>query len=135
MELPIELQPIDGAEQLYTWFGYWPSFHDAEVIKLHLNRRASSSLAIHTWEMTSEVDVEGFYVMTKHVVVEFVLKDICDLDLSGFSHQNVVSGLEIQKIATGFRLTLRGCYGIAGAIEVKEISIRLTAGKPQDAPR
>lgn len=133
MELPTELQQIDGAEQLYNWFGHWPSFHDAEVIKLHLNRRSSSSLVIHTWEMTSEVDVKGFYVMTKHVVVEFVLEEICGLDLSGFSHQNVISGLEMEKIDTGFRLTLGGCYGIAGVIEAKEISIRLNTGKPQDA--
>jgi hypothetical protein len=24
MELPIELEPIDAAEQLYAWFGYSP---------------------------------------------------------------------------------------------------------------
>src|SRR5665213_3244258 len=97
MELPIELKAIDGAEQLYAWFGDWPSFHDAEVIELHLSRRSSSSLAIHTWKMTSEVDVKGYYVHTKDVVVEFVLNGISDLSLNGFSHQNVIFGLAVDK--------------------------------------
>ena len=29
---------IDGSEKLVRIFGYWPSFHDAEVIDLHLWR-------------------------------------------------------------------------------------------------
>src|SRR5712692_434714 len=59
MQLAAELQAIDGARELHDWFGYWPSFHDAEIIRLHLNRRGSSSLVIHTWEMTKEVDEKG----------------------------------------------------------------------------
>ena len=56
MEFPPELGTIEGAKNLRDWFGYWPSFHDAEVILLHLNRSDASTLAVHTWEMTKEVD-------------------------------------------------------------------------------
>jgi hypothetical protein len=132
MELPIELKAVDGAEKLYAWFGYWPSFHDAEVVEMHLSRSSSSSLAVHTWEMTSEVDKQGYYALTKHIVVEFVLKGISSLDLSGFNHQNVLSDLGLEKFDSGFRLTLGPCSGLAGAIEANEISIRLVPGKPQD---
>jgi hypothetical protein len=55
MDFPTELKAVEGAESLYKWFGYWPNFHDAEVMSLHLNRGAPSSLVIHTWEMTKEV--------------------------------------------------------------------------------
>jgi hypothetical protein len=41
--------------------------------------------------MTKETDERGYYVLAKHVVVEFVLEEILDLSLSGFSHQNVLS--------------------------------------------
>jgi hypothetical protein len=51
-------------------------------IALHLDRRGPSSLVAHTWAMTKEVDAKGYYVLEKHVVVEFVLKDIFDLKLS-----------------------------------------------------
>jgi hypothetical protein len=59
MKFPVELKGIAGAEQLSNWFGYWPNFHDVEVIRLRLNRTGSSSLVLQTWEMTKEVDKSG----------------------------------------------------------------------------
>jgi hypothetical protein len=132
MPLPSELQTIEGAQGLFDWFGYWPVFHDSEVISLRLNRASPSSLVIHTWEMTKEIDEQNFYVLAKHVVVEFVLDEVSELDLSGFSHQNVLSSVVIEKTDTGFRLDLGPCYGLAGTIEAKTVSIRLTPGKPTD---
>ena len=29
---------IAGAAELVEWFGRWPSFHDAEIVSLELNR-------------------------------------------------------------------------------------------------
>src|SRR5258708_34764958 len=128
MEFPPELGTIEGAKNLRDWFGYWPSFHDAEVILLHLNRSDASTRAVHTWEMTKEVDEKGFYVLAKHVVVEFVMKEVVGLSLNGFNHQNVVFGLAIERIDSGYRLTLEDCYGVAGTIDASDISIRLIPG-------
>jgi hypothetical protein len=97
---------------------------------VHLHHTGSSSLILHTWEMTKEVDKSGYYVLAKHVVVEFVMKDVVGLNLSGFNHQNVIFGLQIEKTSEGFRLTLDGCHGVSGTIEAKEVSILLTPGKP-----
>ena len=134
MEFKSELEVVNGAKDLRDWFGYWPSFHDAEVTELQLCRSSSSSLKIHTWETTKEVDPEhGWCVMTKHVVVEFLFKGISALSLDGFNNQNVLFGLELEKIEEGFRLILDDCYGLAGTIEANEITIRLAPGKPQDA--
>ena len=133
MDFPIALEAVEGAKSLYEWFGYWPSFHDAEVISLHLNRRGSSSLTLHTWEMTKGVDDKGYYVLAKHVVVEFAMKDVVGLSLNGFSNQNVIFGLGIERTENGYRLTLDDCYGIAGDLEAKDISIRLIPGKPNAA--
>jgi immunity protein 50 of polymorphic toxin system len=132
MPLAPGLQTIDGAQKLYAWFGYWPSFHDAEVVSLHLNRASPSSLLIHTWEMTKEMDQHNHYILTKHVVVEFVLHDVSELELGGFSHQNVLSDLGIEKTDSGFRLSLGPCYGLAGTIEAKTVCIRLMPDKPTD---
>ena len=126
MTLPTDLESIHGTQELYDWFGFWPSFHDAEVIKLHLNRSGPSSLAIHTWEMTKRVDSKGHYELEKHVVVEFILEDVAALSLEGFSQQNVIFGLAIDKIESGFRLTLDPCYGLSGSITAESMSISLT---------
>jgi Immunity protein 50 len=130
MGLPPELHGIEGAQQLYNWFGYWPRFHDAEILSLHLNRSGPLSLAVRTWEMTKELDEQGYYILAKHVVIELLMKDVVGLNLSGFSHQNVIFGLNIEKIDEGFRVTLDECYGVSGAIEAGDISIRMTPGKP-----
>jgi hypothetical protein len=130
MAVPIDLQTIPGAAELENWFGYWPTFHDAEIISLNLNRKGSSSLHVHTWDMTKEVDEKGYYVLAKHVVVEFALETVSGLNLNGFNHQNVLFGLGIEKSDSGFRLTLDECYGLAGSIEAERISIRITPGKP-----
>src|SRR5271157_2010295 len=115
--VPNEIKEIPGAAELHGWFGYWPTFHDAEIISLHLNRKGSSSLRVHTWETTKEVDDKGYNVQAKHVVVEIALETVSELSLNGFSQQNVIFGLDIEKIGSGFRLTLNECYGLAGSIE------------------
>jgi len=130
--LPDELKAIAGAQELHDWFGRWPTFHDAEILSLRLNRHGASILLIHTWEMTSKIDEKGFYVLDKHVVVEFVLENIAELNLSGFSVQNVIFGLSLGKKEKGFLLDLDPCYGLAGTIEAKDVSIRLHPGKPAD---
>lgn len=130
MSMPREVSEIQGANELHEWFGYWPGFHDAEIVSLHLNRKGTSSLSVHTWEMTKEVDAKGYYVLTKHVVVEFILESVSGLTLNGFNHQNVIFGLVIEKIDSGFRLTLDECYGLAGILEAKKISLRLIPERP-----
>jgi Immunity protein 50 len=132
MPLAHELNEIRGAQALYDWFGKWPSFHDAEIVSVHLNRRGPSSLVIHTWSMTNEVDERGCYLLEKHVVVEFVLDEVAELDFDGFNHQNVIFGLDLEKKGEGFVLTLDHCYGLAGTIEAKKIAIILKPGKPLD---
>jgi Immunity protein 50 len=129
-EFPVELEGIGGARDLWNWFGYWPSFHDAEVISLHLDRLAGCLLTVHTWEMTNAVDDQGYYILTKDVAVTFVINDVLDLNLNGFSNQSILFGLEIEKTDGGYRVNLDSLYGFGGAIEAKQISIRLRPGKP-----
>jgi len=99
MESPPELEAVEGAKNLRDWFGYWPSFHDAEVIELHLCRSSSFSVKIHTWETTKEVDVlHGYNVTVKHVVVEFLFKGISSLSLSGFNNHHDLPGTDLSRI-------------------------------------
>src|SRR5262245_13434450 len=93
------LARLPGGEDLIRWFGAVPSVHDAEIVELSLRRRAPSILRVHTWITRPEVDRQGYYVQDKHVVVSFELEDIIDLQLEGFSHQNVVFGLTLLSAA------------------------------------
>ncbi len=50
-------------------FGYWPSFHDAEITKVTCEAnpgyQASVTFVIAAFEATTEVDEEGYYKQTK----------------------------------------------------------------------
>ena len=94
---------IAGAEQLVAVFGYWPSFHDAEVLWLRLDRRASGDgcygptleALVHAFEMTSEVGADGHYVLRHHVLVHLRFLDVVELRLDGFNYQNALMGLTL----------------------------------------
>jgi hypothetical protein len=130
MALSAELESVSGAQELFNWLGYWPSFHDAEVLSLNLNRKGVSRLRIHTWEMTKEVDPQGFYKLVKHSIVEFSFEAITQLSLEGFSQQNVIFGLSLEQSGAGYLVNLEDCYGLSGSISAERLSIKLEPGKP-----
>jgi hypothetical protein len=94
---------ITGAEQLVAVFGYWPSFHDAEVLWLRLDRCAHGDgcygpmleVVVHAFEMTSEVGPDGHYVLRHHVLVHLRFLDVVELRLDGFNFQNALMGLTL----------------------------------------
>ena len=73
--------------------------------------------------MTDRVNDKGYYVLEKHVMVTFSLKQVETLVLDGFSHQNVISELVIEQVHDGVVMTFEPCYGLSGMIEAKEMSI------------
>lgn len=97
MAMPDEIKEISGSAGLHDWFGYWPDFHDAEIISLHLNRKGTSSLCVHTWDTTKEVDEKGQYVMAKHVVVEFIFENVSDLTLNDSVSRMLFPNLTLRK--------------------------------------
>src|SRR6266567_3356891 len=119
---------IPGAEELVRWFGFWPSFHDAEVLEVRLDRLSRFSIRIHTWRMTKEVDAQGYFVLDHHVVVTFWLEGLTGLSLEGFNAQNVIAGLDVEPTPTGHLLRLASCYGLAGELEAAKISISIEPG-------
>lgn len=121
---------ISGAVHVIDWFGFWPSFHDAEIVEIRLNRKGQSSLKLHVFQMTPEVDERGFFVLDKHAIVTLLLQDVLDLELIGFSHQNVIFGLEIKQDERGVKIILEGCFGIEGWLIAKEAIVQIAPGKP-----
>ena len=122
---------IPGAQRLYEWFGYWPDFHEAEVVSLLLQRSEPSELCVHTWHMSNRVDANGSYVLERHVLVRFLLGGIESLNLDGFNRQNVLGELVLSAEGEGFRIELSPCYGMAGSIVARDISIAI---EPAEMP-
>ena len=138
---------VPGGEELLAWFEKVPTFHDAEIISLSLSRTGTSELKIHGWIMTDAVDPNGYFVLDKHAVVTFSLDGVKDLQLDGFSHQNVIAGLILQratnrgrsgyyaepKDAQDIEIELLPCYGLNGFIRAQKVRISFVPGRPGDA--
>jgi len=124
---------VPGAQELVELYGYWPSFHDAEIVCLELNRLGRSRVQVHTFATTKELDGRGYYVTDRHALVSFLLEEVSSLQLRGFNHQNVISGLDLSKTADGFELHLDGCYGIEGRIACARLNIEMKPGIPEQS--
>lgn len=129
---------IDRFEDVIARFGQWPSFHDAEVHRLVLDRTTRSpagsyipSVEVHIrgWIMGPDVTNEGYYRKHNDSVVLFRFEDIFDLEVEGFNQQNVLSSLNLALIedpkSAGqvLRVELEHCYLFSGAFTARRAKI------------
>ncbi len=133
-----EAPDIPGAADVVAWFGYWPTFHDAQVLSVTLNRSGESQVVIHTFEMTKEVDARGYYVLRKHCLVTFCFEGFMrDRDgstrteLASFKEWNELSGAWVVKHEAGYELVLEGATGVNGKIMCKQMSVRIEPYSPE----
>jgi hypothetical protein len=99
------IEQIAGSEKLLAVFGDWPSFHDAEVLWMKLDRQPHGEgngptvdVLIHVFEMTSEINPEGYYVLRHHTLVHLRFREVVELRLDGFNIQNSLSELQISDL-------------------------------------
>jgi hypothetical protein len=115
-------------------FGRWPSFHDAEVLEMTLNRGERStygpwfSAKIHVFEMTSQVE-NGAYVLRHQSVVNFCFRELHELKLESFNQQNVLGGLRIVDVSDrkvegiNFEVFFDRIYGVSASLQCRSITI------------
>ena len=98
------MTPIAGAEQLVAIFGYWPTFHDAEVVRFCLARSADFAdgplveADVHVFEITDQVTPNGLLALRHHSLVTFRFTGVDSLQVSEFNNQNALWSLDIEDI-------------------------------------
>jgi hypothetical protein len=137
---------VPGGADLLRWFAQVPRFHDAEILSLHLRRKAQSVLRLHGWINTGEVGPNGYFVLERHAIVTFTLSDVMDLQLDGFGNQNVIGGLALRRapdrperqgylalepLPQDIEIELEPCYGLSGLIRARAVSITFEPDKPK----
>jgi len=73
-------------------------------------------LGLHTWEMTSEVDARGYYVLQKHVLIIFEFAGVHKASLERFNSDNILFGMDITREANSdsFHVVLDSVMGMSG---------------------
>lgn len=125
---------VKGGATVVAHFGVWPTFHDAEIVRVHLERVGVCSLSIHTFNTTSIVNEAGHFKTKDHGVVTFDFEGIRELQLSHFNEQNVIFGLSISRESDGaFILDIDGCHGMEGTIVANSLCASVEPGIPTDS--
>jgi len=92
---------IRDSNKITDAFGYWPSFHDAEIHSFCLSVADGQpwltdsdspvlDLHVHVFEMTKEVNAEGYFVLAKHTLAHLRFRNVEGLSISHFSYQNSI---------------------------------------------
>jgi len=137
--VPVEYMVVEreirNSQLLTEIFGRFPSFHDAEVLHITLDRGEPQSYCpylqatIHVFEMTSQIDERGIYALKNHVAVTFRFIEIYDLLIEDFNQQNVLQGLSIVDISERqlerikFEVSFDGIFGMTAKFQCNSISI------------
>jgi len=118
---------IEDADRLLRIFGEWPSFHDAEVVGLSLERDGANGpsldLRIHVFETTPELDPAGCCVQKNHTLVTLRFLGLELEHLVDFNEQNVLFDLHVTPLDPGehegrrIGVRLASSYGLGGEFQ------------------
>ncbi|MEO6848200.1 MAG: Imm50 family immunity protein [Chthoniobacterales bacterium] len=106
---------IKGSKKLIEVFGYWPSFHDAEIMDIHFSRGEVDperdryifpilTVKLLVSELTREKDAKGFLFLLPrlHTLTTLRFHDVNeDFTMDGFNHVNQITELFIAQQARG----------------------------------
>jgi hypothetical protein len=135
---------IPGSELVTEIFGYWPSFHDATVVRMSLETTNTYVVGpnlcadIYAFEMANESNLDGSMVLRHNVLISFCFAGVDDLHLDGFWNQNTLLQLAITDIRSRqlewlkFEVFIDG-YGISTKFLCHAVSVQgVREWQPED---
>lgn len=124
---------IQNHKTVLSFFGRWPSFHDANVIAYELTDD-SISFTLHTWLMTDEVNDKGYYVLTNHALVAFRFDGLHDVEMDRFGSNNILFGLEFSRTSppATFHVELDSVMDMSGAFSARSGQVLSVAACNED---
>ena len=123
-------EKVDGGKAIIDWFGCVPRFHDAEVLQIVLRSDASSTLRIHAWNITEDIDTEGYFKTDAHAVVTIVLDGVSCVELSEFHLPGIILDMKFAQVENFWEIAWSSSYGIEGKVRAVRVRFDLEPGKP-----
>lgn len=76
--MPEAPKHLRGVDLVLNAFGYWPSFHDARIEGVQLDKSGGEAVVfkLRAFELTSETDAGEYFRLTKHHDVRFRFDDV-----------------------------------------------------------
>lgn len=138
-----QLDPTDvvkGYRKLTEIYGRWPSFHDAEVLNMSLERRGRDEwegpvfrASVHIFEgVRDEEDSKGIKYIN-HAIVTFRFATVVDLSLGNFNQQNAIMDLvfeagsprskDVMWGGPAYQITFESSFGVSCSFVCSSVEI------------
>lgn len=120
-----EINELITNSQLVTeYFGYWPTFHDSEIINISLEREGvTARMKIYVFNLLDEVNEQGAYKKDKECYITLKLNNITEISMSNFNHQNVIEELNLEEKLDQIHFLINSSFGLYGEITCSEILV------------
>ena len=120
---------IEESEKLTRLLGSWPSFHDAEIVSVELNRRpkvgATKPSATFQIRLIEKDD---------DIFVRLLFDRVEDLKLEDFNHQNVIYEMRIVDATDGkrARVEIDTSFGLSGRFSCERVEVLSVSRLPKE---
>lgn len=129
-------QHIAGIDKVVNVLGYWPTFHDAEVVSFQAERAlpvvkdktvARMSVHVRHYETVGEGTANFEQVLRQSALINFVFIGACEFELSGFNHQNVINSIAVSPMQSGadnaLFVDIDSIWGFGGTLQCSSVSV------------
>lgn len=127
---------IDGFEKVEEALGFWPSFHDAEVISFSVSRALPldtnicfAMLAVHVRQYaefgvgTAEYEL----AIIKSVLINFKFNGVLNILVSEFNCQNVINSIKIKSAESlgvpTISVDIESIWGFGGSLQCSSVVV------------
>jgi Immunity protein 50 len=138
MSLMLPVEQILGAEKVIAALGYWPKFHDAEIILFSAARAlpfktgdtmGHLNLNVRQYISVGEGTAQYEQILSKSVLIRFIFNEIRDIEISGFNHQNVIDSITFSRIQINDRanivVEIESIFGLGGSLCCSAVAVEV----------
>ena len=115
------LATFEGAQELVSWFGFFPDFHDAVINQITFEG-SNAEVSVAAFRMTKETDEHGYLVLDKHAIVTITLKQISSVSLNCFA-PDIILESGFRKIADDAMVPHQSLVSL-GDVEFSFVAVR-----------
>lgn len=127
---------IVGADLLVGVFGYWPSFRDAEVVRLTLDREGPAGggptleVWLHVFERAGGAEADGSPAPRKHTLAHLAFHGVVSLGMGGWDERNALFGFRIADArrhrpeVIDFEVEFVGSFGVNAGFGCRRVEVR-----------
>ena len=113
---------INNYDLVLKTMGRWPNFHDSVVMKIERDEN-SCSVDIHVFDMTSQVDKDGYYILRNHHRIVILMTGVIENSLYDEDQKDILFGLEIEKNDDKFTIIFDSVMDLGGVVKFQGIKV------------